>query len=133
MKKKYAPIIDNNWTRSDSYELPNGKSIVKDDVIRINGEQGQRFMFLEHVVNNDTGAEWITVNVIYKGTVGMFRSFRPDRIRYLPNKKKPKVRPNSVGNAKEIREWAEKNGLEVPSRGRIPSEVREKFNNSQGK
>lgn len=37
------------------------------------------------------------------------------------------VRPNN-SDAKAIREWADRNGIDVPARGRIPSSVREQYN-----
>lgn len=77
--------------RNDSYEV-NGKIVNKDDVVRIDGEQGGRFMFIEHVVNTANGAEWITLFELHKGVASAFRSFRPDRLRPIPPKKAPRVR-----------------------------------------
>lgn len=79
------------WIRNPFYDLPNGKRINKDDIVRIDGQKGIRFMFLEHVVNPNNGKEWITVHEIYKGAVGMFCSFRPNAIRSMSAKKKPRV------------------------------------------
>ncbi len=80
-----------HWIRADFYVLPNGKRIEKDDIIRIDGEQGMRFMFTEHVINPGIDKEWVTVNEIHKGAIGMFRSFHPDRIRTMSARKKPRV------------------------------------------
>jgi hypothetical protein len=80
-----------HWIVSNSYVMPNGKTLEKDEIIRIDGEQGMRFMFLQHVVNPANDKEWIDVNEIHKGALGMFRSFRPDRIRPVAAKKKPRV------------------------------------------
>ncbi len=89
-RKKVHPSIVHNWTRSETYDS-NGRTVIKDDIIRIDGQQGQRFIFLQHVVNNDNGAEWIDCHEIHKGAVGMWRSFRPEQIRFLSDKKKPRV------------------------------------------
>lgn len=80
-----------NWIRSSFYVLSNGKRIDKDDIIRIDGQKGLRFMFLEHVVNPDNEKEWITVHEIHKGALGMYRSFRPESIRSMSPRKKPRV------------------------------------------
>lgn len=90
-RKKVVPHVINNWTTSNEYILPNGKIISIDEIIRIDGEHGTRFMFLRHVINNDTGNEWIDCHEIHKGTLGMCRSFRPERIRSISPKKKPRV------------------------------------------
>lgn len=127
MKKKPLKGLDLNWTISSEITLSNGNTVSKDDVIRIDGEPGQRFVFVEHVINHDNNAEWITVHAIHKGQVGMFRSFRPHRIRTIGKKKRPQMRPAASGNAKEIRQWAQENNIEVPAMGRIPGEVRDKY------
>lgn len=42
--------------------------------------------------------------------------------------RKGKARSSSTkSNAAEIRAWAQSNGIDVPARGRIPQEVRDKF------
>lgn len=82
---------NDSWIRNPFYDLPNGKRINKDDIVRIDGQTGVRFVFLEHVVNPDNGKEWITVNEIHKGATGKFCSFRPESIRLLSDRKKPRV------------------------------------------
>lgn len=36
-------------------------------------------------------------------------------------------RNGAAPNAREVREWARENGLEVPDRGRIPREIQERY------
>lgn len=104
-----------------------GKEFAKDDIVRIDGEHGIRFMFLEHVINEDNGKEWVTVNEIRKGQVGMFRSFHKDRVRPLRSKKKaPKVR-STKGDATAIREWCKSQGIAVNERGRISKDIRAQY------
>ena len=118
----------NNWTVSETLTTSNGKVISNGDIIRINGEVGKRFMFIKHVINNDNGAEWIDCNEIWKGSPGMFRSFRPDRIRVMGGKKgKQKARPKATGDADAIRIWAKENNIPVSDRGRISSAVRDQY------
>ena len=109
------------------YVLVEGQTYSKDDIVRIDGEHGQRFLFLHHAINLENGKEWVTVNEVRKGQVGMFRSFHKERQRPLRSKKKaPKVR-SVKGNADEIRTWAKANGFTVGDRGRIPKDVRKAF------
>ena len=41
-----------------------------------------------------------------------------------------KPAPAAAHTAKEVREWARDNGLDVPERGRIPASVREAFDSA---
>lgn len=91
MKKSPHPSKVSRFRRYDHIDI-DGKTISKDDVIRIDGEHGIRFMFHEHVINTENGAEWVTVFELQKSTPGPFRSFKPDRIRLLSPRRKPKVR-----------------------------------------
>ncbi len=127
-KKVIEPSIINNWTVTNHYQIPSGKLVQNGDIIRIDHEQGTRFMFLCHVVNHDNGAEWIDCNEIHKGAVGMFRSFKPDRIRPIGGRKgKQKARPKANGDADTIRTWAKENNVPVSDRGRISAAVREQY------
>jgi hypothetical protein len=67
--------------------LPDGRTIEKDEIIKIDGEWGGRFKFQEHVVRKDTGIEWIDCFEIQKGILCGWRSFKPDRIKALPKKR----------------------------------------------
>lgn len=127
MKKKMPPQIINNWTVSTEYTVGN-KTISDGDIIRINGETGKRFIFSRHVVNHDNDAEWIDCHEIWKGAPGMWRSFRPDRIKTIGGRKgKQTARPKSTGDADKIRLWATENNVAVSSRGRISQDVREQY------
>lgn len=119
----------NNWTVSETYTLPNGKTLSSGDIIRIDGEQGKRFLFTQHVYNHDNDKEWIDCHEIWKGAPGMTRSFRPHRIRTMSGKKAKAAapRPKSTGNADAIRAWAKENNVPVSERGRISKAVREQY------
>ena len=69
------------FLRNESYTLPNGKVVEKNQVIKIQGEWGTKFKFQEHVVRKDTGVEWIDCFELERGVVSVWRSFRPDRIK----------------------------------------------------
>jgi hypothetical protein len=132
MKKKVKPQIVNNWTVTTEYVV-GSKTIYNGDIIRIDGEQGKRFIFNQYVYNHDNDKEWIDCNEVWKGAPGMFRSFRPDRIRTIGGRKgKQKARPKSTGDADAIRSWAKENNIPVSERGRISSAVREQYYAAQG-
>jgi len=136
MKKKVKPRIVNNWTVTNYYQVPGGKLVENGDIIRIDQEQGKRFIFSQYVYNHDNDAEWIDCNEIWKGAPGMLRSFRPHRIRAIGGKKgKAKPRPKTTGDADAIRSWAKENNVPVSDRGRISAAVREQYyasNNRSG-
>lgn len=71
----------------DSYTLPDGRVIEKDEVIKITGQHGVRFRFKSHVVRTDTGIEWIDCFELEKGITAKHRSFRPERIKAIPKRR----------------------------------------------
>lgn len=132
-KKQMPPQHVNNWTVTTEYTVGN-KTLSSGDLIRIDGEQGKRFIFNQHVYNHDNDAEWIDCNEIWKGAPGMFRSFRPNRIRTIGGKKgKQKARPKATGDADAIRSWARENNIPVSDRGRISAVVREQYYAANGR
>ena len=132
-KKQMPPQHVNYWTVTTEYTVGN-KTLVSGDLIRIDGEQGKRFIFNCHVYNHDNDAEWVDCNEVWKGAPGMFRSFRPDRIRTIGGRKgKQKARPKSAGDADAIRSWAKENNIPVSDRGRISAVVREQYYAANGR
>ena len=78
-----------NVERSDEM-LVGTRTLTKGDNIKIDGERAQKFIFMGYVINRDNGAEWVDVIHVQKGSPGPMRSFRPDRVRLLPKKRKKK-------------------------------------------
>ena len=89
-RKKYVSPIQNKFHREPSITLENGRVIESGELIKISGEHGGKFRFLEHVRNIENGAEWIDCFQIERGMVCGWRSFRPDRIKPLPKKRRAK-------------------------------------------
>jgi hypothetical protein len=99
-KNKIKLVLPEHWEVSKELDItkPSGQVIhlELDTVIGIEGERGGRFRFKEHVVNTQTGQEWITVcGGTAQGTpreVIMFRSFDPSRVTrtYKPVKRRKK-------------------------------------------
>ncbi len=44
--------------------------------------------------------------------------------------RRPSAKTSTGPSAREIRDWARSNGLQVPDRGRIPADVREAFDSA---
>lgn len=90
-RKKHKSLNPNAhlFVNVDHYILPeNGRVIEKDEVIKISGEHGRKFVFKQHVTRTDTGVEWIDCIQLEKGVSAGWRFFRPDRIKPLPKKRK---------------------------------------------
>lgn len=72
------------YHRVPCYTMPDGRIIEKDEIIKIKGEYGAKFKFIEHVTRTDSGVEWIDCFELRGGALCGWRSFYPDRIKPLP-------------------------------------------------
>jgi hypothetical protein len=72
------------YHRVPHYTMPDGRVIEKDEIIKIKGEHGGKFKFVEHVTRTDSGIEWIDCFELRGGILCGWRSFYPDRIKPLP-------------------------------------------------
>lgn len=86
-RKKYVSPIPNKFHREPQYTLEGGRIIEHGEIIKIHGEHGSKFKFIEHVVNKETGVDWIDCFEIRQGVMSGWRSFRCDRIKPLPKKR----------------------------------------------
>lgn len=97
-RKKYVSPIQNKFHREQSFTLETGRIIEHGEIVKIVGEHGGKFRFLEHVTNKETGAEWIDCFQLDRGMVSGWRSFRPDRIKPLPKKRTKKINEKRLNN-----------------------------------
>ena len=100
--KKYAtPEIAKKFQRVYEYELPDGFTIVKGDMIKIKGknsagvgEWGETFKFDSFVTNTDTGVTWIECFEMYRGSSSTAWRRRGSRVarraRSLPRPARPR-------------------------------------------
>jgi hypothetical protein len=98
MRKKNSPqIAQTKFTRLDEVQV-NGFTIVKGEIIKIQGEYGGRFKFMALVTNTETGATWIDCLQLERGQFAGWRSFYVDRIKRIPKKRGKRVsrRPAST-------------------------------------
>lgn len=122
--------MKHTYTRTPEIKV-DGKLYEKDDIVRIDGEYGTRFIFEEYVVNDQTNKDWIDVYELQKSQVAYRRSFSKDRIRPLRKKARPRVRAGAAGDAGAIRAWAKSQSIAVSERGRISKEIREAYEASK--
>lgn len=79
--------------RVDHLEISPQITIHQGETIKIVGEHGRRFRFLNLVTNPANGVQWIDCFEMQKGTGGVYiacawRSFYPDRVKHIPIRKK---------------------------------------------
>lgn len=75
------------FSRERSIEI-DGFVIEAGDMIKIRGEYGIKFKFHSLVTNTETGAQWIDCFEDHRGQTGCYRSFRIDRVKRIPNKRR---------------------------------------------
>jgi hypothetical protein len=82
-----SPDIHGDWVVSESYRY-NNREIVPGSQLKISGERG-RFTFIKHVARPN-GVEWIDLFAPGEAgtSLGVYRSFRPDRIARVHRSKK---------------------------------------------
>jgi hypothetical protein len=88
--KPTRPPIE--FSREYEAVLPNGKTIIAGELIKIMGEYGTTFTFTSLTTNVETGVSWIECREMNKGQIGAFRAFYIDRVKKLPVRRKKRVR-----------------------------------------
>jgi len=66
----------------------NGFEILAGDIVKISGEYGARFKFVGVTTNERTGARWVDCFEIIGTVPSVFRSFKEDRVKRIPKKKR---------------------------------------------
>jgi len=88
MARKYkhvTPEIAKKFSRESSVMI-NGFEIGHGDFFKVRGEHGGKFKFHSFVTNTETGAQWVDCFEVMSGMTSIFRSFKTDRIKRIPNK-----------------------------------------------
>jgi len=86
-RKKVVSSNQHLYSRTPSYTMQDGRTIERGEIIKIHGVWGSKFMFHDHVVRTDSGAEWIDCFELSGGQIGVWRSFRSERIKPMPRKR----------------------------------------------
>lgn len=75
-------VYEPAFVTKDGFEIKQG------DLIKIQGEYGVRFKFHSLTTNTESNSQWIDCFEIFRGQVGAFRSFRPERLKRVPKRGK---------------------------------------------
>ena len=89
-RKKY--VSNCKFIKEDSMVTTSGRQINQGDIIKIQGEWGTKFKFLNLVTNPDNNAQWIDCFEIEKGQISRYRAFRPERVKHIPKKRGKRVK-----------------------------------------
>jgi len=93
-KRIQVEVANTKFERSPEIEI-DGFTISQGDLFKVKGEYGIRFKFYSLTTNLETGSSWVDCFEIIRGQVGAFRSFKPDRIKRIPQKGKRAKRVNN--------------------------------------
>lgn len=86
-RKTNSSVSVSPFTRE--YEFQLGQfTIVRGDIIKIEGEHGIKFKFDAIVTDPRTGSMWVDCFELEKGLVSRYRSFAIDRIKRIPKRRK---------------------------------------------
>lgn len=95
-RKKIVSPLEHLYHREPTFTTPDGRVIEPGEIIKIKGIWGSKFKFKEYVRRIDTGAEWIDCFELERGQMCGHRSFRTDRIKTLPKKRRGKNKKTQV-------------------------------------
>ena len=88
MAKRKVVMLWDPFERSPEMVLDNGHVIKVGDLIKVKGIYGTKFKFLNLVLNPKTDVKWVDCIELDRGISGPFRSFYPDRIKPIIQRKK---------------------------------------------
>lgn len=88
IKRKSVSPPPTKFYREPEAVLPTGRKIERGDMIRVSGEHGLRFRFDSLVTNVETGSQWIDCFEIHKARTGVLRSFRSERVKPMPKRRR---------------------------------------------
>lgn len=80
------------FSREYEATLPNGRTVVAGEIIKIIGEYGATFRFDSLTTNVKTGVSWVECRQMHKGQIGAFRAFYIDRVKKMPVRRKKRVK-----------------------------------------
>jgi hypothetical protein len=95
MARRKKHVSTCNFIKEDTMVTPAGREISQGDIIKIQGEWGTKFKFINLVTNPDNNAQWIDCFEIEKGQISRYRAFRPERVKHIPKKRGKRVKRGS--------------------------------------
>lgn len=92
-RRRKASSVGTTSPFTREYELEIGNfTIVRGDIIKIDGEHGIKFKFDSLVTNPKTGSVWVDCFELEKGVPSRYRSFAVERVKRIPVRRKRVVR-----------------------------------------
>ncbi len=92
--RREALVSPTDFSTEFSFEI-NGFVINAGDTVKVEGEYGSRFKVQGLTTNAKTGSQWVDCFEVNRGQIGALRSFKPDRIKRIPQKGKRAKRVNN--------------------------------------
>lgn len=86
-RKKKAEVKETHFA-TEPYMEVNGFAIQRGDIIKIQGEYGSKFKFIGLTTNKNTGASWVDCFQIIGTVPSVFRSFKIERVKRIPQRGK---------------------------------------------
>jgi hypothetical protein len=86
-RKKKVEVQESHFVTEPSMEL-NGFTINHGDTIKVHGQWGSKFKFIGVTTNTLTGSTWVDCFEIIGNVPSVFRSFKQDKIKRIPVKRK---------------------------------------------
>jgi hypothetical protein len=86
-KRNAVPAKPTHFSTEPYVEI-DGFAIHAGDIIKIKGEYGSSFKFIGVTTNKNTGASWIDCFEISRGVCSAFRSFKQERVKRVPTRRK---------------------------------------------
>jgi hypothetical protein len=86
-RTKKATVAPSIFVTEPSFDL-NGFLIQAGDLVKVVGEYGSRFKVRGLTTNTVTGAQWVDVFELFRGSPQQFRAFKMDRIKRVPQRGK---------------------------------------------
>ena len=94
LKKNKAEASETIFVTVPELDL-DGFVIQPGDIIKVQGEYGSRFRFIGVTTNTVSGASWIDCYEVIKGVSSVFRSFKKEKIKRIPQRGKRARRVNN--------------------------------------
>jgi hypothetical protein len=85
-QRKASKVATTKFARYPELAIDNFV-IEQGEIIKVKGENGLRFKFHSVVTNTETGSQWVDCFEMWRGTVGVHRSFRIEKIKRIPKKR----------------------------------------------
>jgi hypothetical protein len=99
MARRKKHVSTCNFIKEDTMTTTAGREINQGDIIKIQGEWGTKFKFLNLVTNPDNNAQWVDCFEIERGQVSRYRAFRPERVKHIPKKRGKRVKRTGSSQA----------------------------------